>query len=287
MSRPTAAAHAWVLQKRLVRKLAQGVPCTAQVQIFTTHLKLGGQCVAAGLSSGCAPHRAPPGWHAVQLMLSAERRVKPGMHAVHITPAEGLRVSRPAGQGVQMLAAYIEGRKVRRGQGSHVLAPVASFPVWPVSVRLMPVMYPAPHRRHTLAPAASYGTKARNLKSGTAQRSAAQQGQGRGHVGRQSGAPGGGAIHSSLVLAARWPSAPGSRCPTAHARQGCAASWRTPVASAMVPGAHGVQKGVLGTALKKPFLHGVHVVAPGASSPVSYPAGQLQQQHRAQPGRVL
>ena len=86
--------------------------------------------------------RGSPAAQAVQVRSSTllgASRVVPGMQVVQAEAPDAFFVSRPLGHGVHWLAANWEGRKVRRGQASHRVAPVAVVPVPPLAVAVMPV----------------------------------------------------------------------------------------------------------------------------------------------------
>ena len=78
------------------------------------------------------------------------------MQVVQVEALVAFLVSRPLGQGRHTLAAICEGRKVRRGQASHVVAPTALGPrVGPdwALVGVRPVTNPALQSLHDLEPA--------------------------------------------------------------------------------------------------------------------------------------
>lgn len=105
----------------------------------------------AGLSRRASSHRQghPPAAQGVQETLLAEStREKPGMQAVQVEAPVSRRVSRPLGHRVHLLAAYMEGRKRRLGQGLQLLVAVSLAPV-----RGSPVTLPAGQTLQTLEPA--------------------------------------------------------------------------------------------------------------------------------------
>ena len=90
-----------------------------------------------------------------ETLLTGSSRVKPGMQAVQVEAPVSRRVSRPLGHKVHLLAAYMDGRKRRLGQGLQLVAAVALAPV-----RGSPVTLPAGHTLQALEPAALAGKAA-------------------------------------------------------------------------------------------------------------------------------
>ena len=95
-----------------------------------------------------AGRRHSPTPHEVHAVSEAANRVDPGMHAVHWLAPSSFLVSRPVGHLVHVLAAYMEGRKVRAPHGLQAVAPNAVAPLPP-----LPVMVPAGHTLHVFWPA--------------------------------------------------------------------------------------------------------------------------------------